>query len=66
MTGDTIITGLAPVQADGLACVACGVDYLQVPVPHVPVGRSETDSQVFACIGCAPDSARRALGGALR
>jgi len=42
-------TRLTPAQADGLACVRCGVDYLTVAVPHRPVGRSATGSQVFAC-----------------
>ncbi|PNG93478.1 hypothetical protein SMF913_28943 [Streptomyces malaysiensis] len=48
--------GLTPAQADGLACVACGADYLHIHVPHVPVGRSVTGSQVFACVGCALDA----------
>jgi hypothetical protein len=43
------VTRLTPAQADGLACVRCGVDYLTVAVPHRPVGRSGTGSQVFAC-----------------
>jgi len=29
--------------------VRCGVNYLLVAVPHRPVGRSHTGSQVFAC-----------------
>jgi len=66
MSGDTIIGGLTAPQADGLACVVCGADYLRVRVPHVPVGRSVTGSQVFACVGCSPDDARRAAGGVLR
>lgn len=36
MNHDTIIAGLTALQADGLACVACGADYLRVRVPHVP------------------------------
>ena len=36
-------------QADGLACVSCGADYLTIRTPHVPVGRSRTGSQIFAC-----------------
>lgn len=42
---------LTPEQADGLACVypGCGVSYLTGKVPHVPVGRSATGSQVFEC-----------------
>jgi hypothetical protein len=52
MTAEKIITGLTPSQADGLACVVCGADYLRVHVHHVPVGRSVTGSQVFVCVGC--------------
>jgi hypothetical protein len=66
MNRDTLITGLTPVQVDGLACVACRADYLRVRVPHVPVGRSMTGSQVFACVGCRLDDARRVSGGVLR
>jgi hypothetical protein len=66
MNRDTIITGLTTWQADGLACVACGIDYLHVRVPHVPVGRSVTGSQVFACVGCRPDDRQRPEGGVLR
>lgn len=66
MNAEKIVTGLTPSQADGLACVVCGVDYLRVHVPHVPVGRSVTGSQVFACVGCRPDDQHRALGGVLR
>ncbi len=66
MNGDTIITALTPLQADGLACVQCGADYLRVRVPHVPVGRSVIGSQMFARAGCCPDDARRAAGGVLR
>jgi hypothetical protein len=40
---------LSPTQADGLACVVCDADYLAVKVPHRPVGRSLTGSQIFAC-----------------
>lgn len=66
MNHDAIITKLSPLQADGLACVVCGADYLRVRVPHVPVGRSVTGSQVFGCVGCCPDDAWRAAGGVLR
>jgi hypothetical protein len=48
---ETVINGLTDAQADGLACVVCGTDYLHVYVAHVPVGRSTTGSQVFACAG---------------
>lgn len=47
----TVIGGLTEAQADGLACVICGADYLRVRLAHVPVGRSATGSQVFACVG---------------
>jgi hypothetical protein len=51
---DRIFTNLTERQAEGLACVVCGADYLTDTVPHVPVGRSHTGSQVFACqAGCA-------------
>ncbi len=41
-------------QADGLACVMCDADYMTTRVPHQPVGRSDTGSQIFACsAGCA-------------
>jgi len=43
----------SPAQADGLACVVCGADFLTVTVAHRPVGRSETGSQTFAC--CSHD-----------
>jgi hypothetical protein len=50
--------GLSPAQAEGLGCVVCGADYLRVATPHVPVGRSVTGSQVFACVGpCAAEIA---------
>jgi len=65
MSGDTITTGLTALQANGLACVVCGADYLHVRVPHVPLGWSVTGSQVFACIGCTNDG-RRVAGGVLR
>ncbi|MGH3565440.1 MAG: hypothetical protein ACRDRH_05310 [Pseudonocardia sp.] len=66
MSRAPIITGLTTLQADGLACVTCGTDYLTVAAPHVPVGRSVTGSQVFACVGCCPDKVQRAAGGVLR
>ncbi len=66
MTRDTIVTGLTALQADGLACVTCGSDFLMVAAPHVPVGRSVTGSQVFACVACRSDDGRREAGGVLR
>ncbi|MCE7002492.1 hypothetical protein LWC34_06555 [Kibdelosporangium philippinense] len=47
-------TGLTAHQADGLACVVCGADYLVVRVAHRPVGRSVTGGQVFACAPACP------------
>lgn len=47
----TAIGGLSEAQADGLACVICGANYLRVRLAHVPVGRSATGSRVFACVG---------------
>ncbi|MHB9860067.1 hypothetical protein [Streptomyces sp. YIM S03343] len=41
---------LNPAQADGMACVLCGADFLTTKITSVPVGRSPADeSQVFAC-----------------
>lgn len=48
---ETFYTGLSPLQADGLACVVCARDYLRCGGAAVPVGRSQTGSQVFACVG---------------
>lgn len=62
MTVEKIITGLTLAQADGLACVTCGDDYLRLRVLHVPVGRSVAGSQVFACVGCRPDDGQRERG----
>jgi hypothetical protein len=67
VNAEKIVTGLTLLQADGLACVVCGADYLLVHVRHVPVGRSETGSQVFVCVGCRrPDDQRSEPGGVLR
>jgi hypothetical protein len=57
MNRDTIFTVLSPSQADGLACVVCGADFLRVLVAHVPMGRSLTGSQVFACAECVEQTA---------
>jgi hypothetical protein len=65
MNADDIMIGLNALQADGLACVVCGADFLRVRVRHVPVGRSVTGSQVFACVSCGlPDA--QCTGGAAR
>jgi hypothetical protein len=49
MNTEDLWTGLDAVQANGLACVTCGRNYLHHRVAHQPVGRSHTGSQVFAC-----------------
>jgi excisionase family DNA binding protein len=41
--------GLSSQQADGLACVVCGADFLIAGAPRRPVGHSWNGSQVFAC-----------------
>ncbi|OLT40008.1 hypothetical protein BJF85_06610 [Saccharomonospora sp. CUA-673] len=52
MNPEKIITGLTSAQADGLACVVCGRDYLRASgAVSLLVGRSLTGSQVFACEG---------------
>ncbi len=56
------VTGLTDVQADGLACVACGADYLRVRVAHRPAGRSVTGSQVFVCSPACPTPDGAAAG----
>ncbi|WP_410670555.1 hypothetical protein [Amycolatopsis sp. cmx-4-68] len=48
-TPEWLPANLNDAQEDGLACVICGADYLTDNAPHVPVGRSKTGSQVFAC-----------------
>jgi hypothetical protein len=64
VNAEKIVTRLTPLQADGLACGACGADYLHV---HVPIGRSRTGSQVFACMACRrPSDQRSEPEGALR
>ncbi len=54
---DRVWTDLSPEQADGVACVHCGISYILVGVPHRPVGRSDTGSQVFACTWIEHDQA---------
>jgi hypothetical protein len=57
--GERVWRGLSPARADGLACVVCAADYLTVATARRPVGRSETGSQVFACLpGCVERAAR--------
>jgi hypothetical protein len=56
--GERIWTALDPVVADGLACVLCGRDFLsRSSRMRLSVGRSQTDSQVFACVGDCADLA---------
>src|SRR5882757_3439180 len=59
-----ILMGLTERAADGLECPVCGksADYPFRP-PTMPVGRSESGAQVFACVGaCAAVIARRQRG----
>jgi hypothetical protein len=51
------INQLNPAQSDGLACVSCAVSYLTVRIPHRPVGRSHTGSQIFVCSPACPGGA---------
>jgi hypothetical protein len=48
---ERIWTGLGPTQADGQACVICARSFRARGSVTVPVGRSRTGSQVFACAG---------------
>ncbi|MGH4020949.1 MAG: helix-turn-helix domain-containing protein [Pseudonocardiaceae bacterium] len=68
---------LTSAQADGLACIVCGADYLERNTPHRPVGHSHTGSQVFACtehddqaarggVELAGDALHTAAGGGVR
>ncbi len=60
---ERIWTGLSPAQADGLACVICAHDFRIRGSVSVPVGRSHTGSQVFACLDrCAQAAGERAPG----
>src|SRR3981081_3866371 len=55
--------GLSPAQADGQACVVCGRTFRVRGSVAVPVGRSSTGSQVFACVSdCADEAAELAEG----
>lgn len=57
-----ILPNLSPAQADGLACVLCGADFLAPGAgAHRPVGRSASDSQVFACSSHTPGAVREAI-----
>ncbi len=60
---ERIWTGLSPAQADGLACVICAHDFRIRGSVSVPVGRSHTGSQVFACVDrCARAAAEGPAG----
>ena len=53
-TPDHQFPGLSPAQADGQACVVCGRRLRGCGLVWLPVGRSHTGSQVFACaVTCA-------------
>jgi hypothetical protein len=54
MSHDTIITGLAALQANGFACVSAELTTSGVSVSYMPVDRWVTGLQVFACVGCCP------------
>jgi hypothetical protein len=49
----TLHPNLTEAQADGLACVVCGEDFMASPIAHVPVD-VYAGGQLFACEGrCA-------------
>jgi hypothetical protein len=58
MSRDTVWTGLDEAEADGRACVICRGNFEFTKNPAVPVGRSRTGSQVFACAGDCADTAK--------
>jgi hypothetical protein len=51
--GDRYWGGLDPEQADGQACVICGRRFRGSGLVCLPVSRSHTGSQVFACAEAA-------------
>lgn len=60
MNPEEIIAGLTDAQAEGLACIICGRDYLCPRGSRsIPVGHSVTGSQLFACVACDLDAASR-------
>jgi len=61
---ERIWTGLSPAQADGLACVICAHDFRIRGSVSVPVGRSHTGSQVFACAASCARAAAEGPAGA--
>ena len=56
-TPDHQFPGLSPAQADGQACVVCGRRLRGRGLVWLPVGRSHTGSQVFACAGSCASTA---------
>jgi hypothetical protein len=54
---ERIWTGLPAAAADGVACVTCGRRLRGRGRSWVPVGRSHTGAQVFACVGDCADRA---------
>ena len=61
MIAAVVWQNLTPMQADGLACVVCRINYLVEGRACQPVGRSHTGSQVFACAGECVQAAGDAL-----
>ncbi|GAA2085091.1 hypothetical protein GCM10009801_46620 [Streptomyces albiaxialis] len=51
---------LSDAQADGCACVVCGVDFLRVEILHKEVGVTER-GPVYACRGACKDYVDEAL-----
>ncbi|WP_019355283.1 hypothetical protein [Streptomyces sp. AA1529] len=70
MPEDIPMWPLTAVQADGLACVVCGSEFVAGEAASVPVGRSQNGSQVFACEGhcvrAVNDTATVNIASALR
>ena len=56
-TPDQQFPGLSLAQADGRACVVCGRRLRGRGLVWLPVGRSHTGSQVFACAGACAQTA---------
>lgn len=54
---ERIWTGLPEAAADGMACVVCDRRLRGRGRAWVPVGRSHTGAQVFACVGDCADRA---------
>lgn len=52
MSTNNVVLDVNASQADGLACIVCGAEYLRVAVPHMPAGWSVNGSQGFTCTNC--------------